>query len=548
MDSGSSGNSGILAEEQMKKRIKEQKGFGLLSVLIVIALVAGGAVLGHRLITWNDDDPISLAPPQSFDFVAPEGEPLYELYIDEPTTLDVHPTGNAWGYGQTFTPTDTLIMPCFSIQCQEKTGSDVTSVYGLLYQFDTNLASSVLLATSTNTINVTDLPEHGDPPFTSDWVTFDFDPNIILSANQEYCVIVKGTDGSTNCMFTLVDNPSFYSDAGPTTGEAWIVTADAHMNDYDCGFRIWAVAVDNTEVYTDPPKYGNNRTVTLGGHMSYTETEPFFEVGVEYGLSTGEYGPRYVIDEQMRTGVVGREYGMAWSKLFSSMKVDTTYYYRAYAIGGYTGNEIVGDERTFELDSDAVAPWFDVGVEDLGYDTAFHGDLYDLGTDSTVDITVFYGTTEALVVAEGSYFVIVDDADDIGRFTYTDEAGTFDAGNRYFYRGYAEGATMDGYTEMKSFLKRDPDKPSAQNAIEAWFISVFGGDNAGLIWWFVFGIFCLIGYMIALAKDNKAWFVIPCVIGLGILIILDTMNAWIVVAIALATGMFYGLKLLGARR
>jgi hypothetical protein len=214
----------------------------------------------------------------------------------------------------------------------------------------------------------------------------------------------------------------------------------------------------------------------------------------------------------------------------SSVPVNTTIYYRAF-MTGMTDGETDGPEYSFEVTAQSIANGAieTLPAKNVSYTTAqLGGELYSLGTDTSVNLIIYYGTDPSL---SNSPITVQSGAVQLGEY---DEDVTGLATNTDYYFQFASVSTNDGTIKgaILSFKTWDTSKAAGVNKVNEWLDAMGWGPG---VWWVFLAFLMGIVWLIPGVREHGAIGIIldALILGGGITMVLDP---WVVIILAVVAG------------
>ena len=205
-------------------------------------------------------------------------------------------------------------------------------------------------------------------------------------------------------------------------------------------------------------------SAVLNGNLSNLGTATSVDVSFEWGTTSGGPYPNSTTAETMSsTGT--------FNASLSSLSEDTTYYFRAFADGGSDGTDY-GDEQSFTTDDPPTVSTS--AATSVTYDSAvLNGNLGDLGTASSVDVSFEWGTTSG-----GPYPNSTTSESLSSTGTFNASLSSLSEDTTYYFRAVADaGDSGTSYGDEASFPTDDPPTVSTSAATSVTYNSAVLNGN-----------------------------------------------------------------------
>ena len=284
----------------------------------------------------------------------------------------------------------------------------------------------------------------------------------------------------------------------------------------------------------------DTNNITFNGQVISFGDDPTVATGFQYGTVSGGPYPNSVQGNNASFNN-GKPVNFSANITTSSVPTNTTIYYRA-TMTGATDGETDGPEYSFEVTAQSLA---NGGVETLpaknvSYTTAqLGGELYSLGTDTSVNLLIYYGTDPSL---SASPITIQSGAVQLGEY---DEDITGLISNTTYYYQFASVGTNDGTIKgtILSFKTFDTSKSASINKINSILNAMGWGPG---VWWIILAFFMGIVWLVPGIREHAAIGIVldALILGGGIVMVLDP---WVVIILAVVAGAIIAVLLLKNR-
>ena len=375
----------------------------------------------------------------------------------------------------------------------------------------------------------------------SSWVDI---PLIYAAAHEgtKYAIVmsVVGTWGNAeNCIYWYGCRPTSGSTA--VYANAWFCESD---NDFattlDClNFGVYSGYVPAPKVNTLNETMDSNN-ITFNGQVISFGDDPTVATGFQYGTTSGGPYPNSVQGNNASFNN-GKPVNFSAQIATSSVPTNTTIYYRA-TMTGTTDGETDGPEYSFQVTAQSLANGAveTLPAKNVSYTTAqLGGELYSLGTDSSVNLVIYYGTDPSL---GASPITIQSGAVQLGEY---DEDVTGLTSNTTYYYQFASVGTNDGTIKgaILSFKTYDTSKSASINKINNILNAMGWGPG---VWWIVLAFLMGIVWLVPGIREHAAIGIVldALILGGGIVMVLDP---WVVIILAVVAGAIIAVLLVKGR-
>jgi len=273
----------------------------------------------------------------------------------------------------------------------------------------------------------------------------------------------------------------------------------------------------------------DSSNITFNGQVISFGDDSTVATGFQYGTVSGGPYPNSVQGNNAGYNN-GHPVNFSAEIATSSVPVNTTIYYRAF-MTGMTDGETDGPEYSFEVTAQSIANGAieTLPAKNVSYTTAqLGGELYSLGTDTSVNLIIYYGTDPSL---SNSPITVQSGAVQLGEY---DEDVTGLATNTDYYFQFASVSTNDGTIKgaILSFKTWDTSKAAGVNKVNEWLDAMGWGPG---VWWVFLAFLMGIVWLIPGVREHGAIGIIldALILGGGITMVLDP---WVVIILAVVAG------------